>query len=114
MTKLRILPSAMHDLQRGFRFYERRETGIGSYFLDSLYSDIDSIGVFAGIHRRVGELFRFKSKRFPFWIYYRLEADTAYVVAVLDARQSPRKVKQRERIEQGDAPEETSPGIPSS
>ena len=102
MIRLRILPSAKRDLHRGFRFYERRESGIGSYFLDSLSSDIDSICVFAGIHRRVGELFRFKSKRFPFCIYYRLEADTAYV-AVLDARQAPWKVRRRERIEQGDA-----------
>lgn len=112
--RIRILPSAKRDLQRGFRFYEHQEPGIGSYFVDSLYSDIDSICVFPGIHRRVGDLFRFKSKRFPFWIYYRLEADTAYVVAVLDARQAPWKVRRRERIEQDDAPNEDSAGAPSS
>lgn len=69
--KLRILPSAKQDLRRGFRFYEHKEEGVGSYFLDTAYSDIDSIGLFAGIHKKVGVLFRFKSKRFPFWIYYR-------------------------------------------
>jgi plasmid stabilization system protein ParE len=101
--RIRILPSAKRDLQRGFRFYEHQEAGIGSYFLDSLYSDIDSICVFPGIHPRVGDIFRFKSKRFPFWIYYQLEADTAYVVAILDARQAPWKVRQRESNE-NDAP----------
>ncbi len=112
--RIRILPSAKRDIHRGFGFYERQETGIGSYFRDSLYSDIDSIGVLAGIHRRVGELFRFKSKRFPFWIYYRIDVDTAYVVAVLDARQAPWKVRRRERIEQGDPPNEDSADAPSS
>ena len=75
--RIRILPSAKRDLRRGFRFYEHQESGIGSYFLDSLYSDIDSICLFPGIHKRVGNLDRFKSKRFPFWIYYRLEGDVA-------------------------------------
>ena len=102
--KLRILPSAKKDLRRGFQFYEFQDTGIGAYFLDSLYSDIDSICIFSGIHRRVGELFRFKSKRFPFWVYYRLEADVAYVVAVLDSRQATWKIRQRERDENRDAP----------
>ena len=111
---MRILPSAKRDLHRGFRLYEHQENGIGSYFLDSLYSDIESICLFAGIHRRVGELFRFKSKRFPFWVYYRVEVDTAYVVAVLDARQAPWKVRRRERIEQSDPPSEDSAGAPSS
>jgi plasmid stabilization system protein ParE len=101
--RIRVLPSAKKDLHRGFQFYEHQESGIGSYFLDSLYSDIDSICVFPGIHRRVGDLFRFKSKRFPYWIYYRLDGDVAYVVAVLDARQAPWKVRRRENIERSDS-----------
>lgn len=96
---VRVLPAAKHDLRRGFAFYERAEQGIGSYFLDTLASDIDSLRLFAGIHRQRGELLRFKSKRFPFWIYYRLEADTAYVVAVLDARQHPSRTAAREQRE---------------
>jgi plasmid stabilization system protein ParE len=100
-VNVQILPSAKRDLLKGFRFYEGQATGAGDYFLDSLYSDIDSIFLFAGIHRKRGELFRFKSKRFPFWIYYRLENDTAFVVAVLDARQTPSVIQRREDIEQG-------------
>ena len=75
---------------------------VGGYFLDSLYSDIDSISIYGGIHRKRGDLFRFKSQRFPFWIYYRVEKDMAYVVAVLDARQAPDKIRRREGIEQGE------------
>ena len=94
------MPSAKRDLRRGSRFYEEQAAGVGSYFLDSLCSDIDSLCLFGGIHRKRGELFRFKSKRFPFWIYYRVDGDAAYIVAVLDARQAPWKIAQRERHEQ--------------
>jgi hypothetical protein len=30
------------------QFYERQETGLGWYFLDSLFSDIDSLLLYAG------------------------------------------------------------------
>lgn len=44
--------SALADLRRGFRFYECQEADLGSYFLDSPFSDIDSLKLFAGIHPR--------------------------------------------------------------
>ena len=36
---IRILDVAEEDLLAGVEFYERQETGVGSYFLESLYSD---------------------------------------------------------------------------
>ena len=41
--KIRIIPAAMEDLERGHAFYERQAEGLGDYFLDSLFSDIDSL-----------------------------------------------------------------------
>jgi len=41
--KIRILSSASQDLIDGYRFYEMQAEGIGAYFLDSLYADIDSL-----------------------------------------------------------------------
>jgi hypothetical protein len=38
--KIKILESAKQDLREGFYFYESQEAGIGSYFLESLISDI--------------------------------------------------------------------------
>jgi hypothetical protein len=49
--KVRILSAAEEDLEEGFRFYESQLLGLGSYFLDSLYSDIDSLAYFGGIHK---------------------------------------------------------------
>jgi hypothetical protein len=35
---VRILDSALEDLDRGRNFYERQSEGLGAYFLDSLLS----------------------------------------------------------------------------
>jgi hypothetical protein len=35
--------SAEQDLLAGHDFYEKQATGIGTYFLDSLFADIDSL-----------------------------------------------------------------------
>ena len=41
--KLKILSSAIDDLYQGRLFYERQGEGVGDYFFDSLFSDIDSL-----------------------------------------------------------------------
>ncbi len=51
--KIKILEEAGQDLIDGFTFYEAQESGLGDYFLDSLFSDIDSLQLFAGIHPRL-------------------------------------------------------------
>ena len=48
--RIRILDEAQDDLIQSFRFYEGREAGLGAYFLDCLFSDIDSLLVYGGIH----------------------------------------------------------------
>ncbi|MCX6972312.1 MAG: type II toxin-antitoxin system RelE/ParE family toxin [Verrucomicrobia bacterium] len=88
--KTSIQPAALADLRRGFHFYERQEAGLGTYFLDSLYSDIDSLRLFAGIHTiHFGKFYRLLSKRFPFAAYYEVKENTAFVRAVLDLRRDP-------------------------
>ncbi len=72
--KIKILESAKEDLREGFYFYESQKNGVGSYFLESLFSDIESLTLFAGIHGiHFGRYHRLLSKRFPFAIYYRVE-----------------------------------------
>lgn len=88
--KTSIQPAALADLRRGFHFYERQEAGLGTYFLDSLYSDIDSLRLFAGIHTvHFGKFYRLLSRRFPFAVYYGVKESTAFVRAVLDLRRDP-------------------------
>ncbi len=88
--KVSVQTSALVDLKKGFWFYEGKERGLGGYFLDSIYSDIDSLQLYAGIHPlRFGGFHRLLSGRFPFAIYYKVEVDVARVIAVLDLRQDP-------------------------
>jgi hypothetical protein len=94
--KVRILASASQDLVDGYRFYEKQAEGIGTYFLDTLYSDIDSLIINAGIHPvRFVKYHRLLSKRFPFAVYYRVEGQIALVYAVLDCRRKPAWIRRK-------------------
>ncbi len=90
-----ILPSAREDLAKGFAFYDRQEEGLGSYFLESLFSDIDSLQLYGGIHVKVFGSYRLLSKRFPYAVYYSLEGKTVIVEAVLDCRRDPAWIRNR-------------------
>jgi hypothetical protein len=86
---LRIFSLAEPDLLDGFRFYERQGSGVGWYFLESPNSDIESLRLYAGTHRRVFGYHRMLSKRFRFAIYYDLHKDEIRVWRVLDCRGDP-------------------------
>lgn len=90
---LRILSLAEADLLKGFQFYERQRRGVGWYFLETLSSDIESLRLYAGTHRRVFGYHRMLSKRFPFAIYYELRDKEIRVWRVLDCRRDPRWIK---------------------
>jgi hypothetical protein len=45
-----VLSTAEDDLTDGFFFYEAQEEGLGGYFLQSLYAEIESLNKYAGIH----------------------------------------------------------------
>ena len=88
--KVRVLESVRKDLVDGFYFYEKQADGIGTYFLESIYSDIDSPSDNAGIHPvYFGEYHRLLAARFPFAVYYKVMEDAALVHAVLDCRREP-------------------------
>lgn len=96
MAQVQITRPAETDLLQGYVFYEQQQAGIGDYFLDSLYADIDALALYAGIHPKPdGRLHRTLATRFPFAIYYDLKGDAATVVAVLDCRRNPDSIAQR-------------------
>ncbi len=92
---MRILSPAEKDLEDGYGFYERQTPGLGSYFLDSLYSDIDSLSYFGGIHCLIFGHHRLLSRRFPFAVYYKVVVDEVLVMAVLDCRRNPSWIRER-------------------
>ena len=46
--RVRVLRPAFEDLAAGRRFYGRQEQGVGDYFFDSLFSEIDSLVLLCG------------------------------------------------------------------
>jgi hypothetical protein len=94
-VRIEILDEAQEDLTQSFHFYESREPGLGSYFIDCLFSDIDSLFIYAGIHQVVFAHHRCLSKRFPFAIYYSIEKQLVRVHAVLDCRRNPSWIRKR-------------------
>lgn len=92
-----ILPSARKDLDKGTEFYESQGDGLGNYFLETLFAEIDSLNNYAGIHPIVFGYYRLLSKRFPYAIYYLTDADSTVVKAVLDCRRNPALIEDRLR-----------------
>ncbi len=95
---IQILDLARDDLIEGFYFYDRREPGAGRRFLDSLYSDIERLAKFEGLHRKPYGIFhRALSKKYPFAIYYTVAGDTVQIRALVDCRRSPSWVRRHLR-----------------
>ena len=92
--KILLTRSAERDLLEGHTFYERQAQGVGTYFLDSLFADIDALVLYAGIHPKPdGRFHRTLAKRFPYAIYYQLDGELVTVVAVLDCRRNPTRLR---------------------
>ncbi|MEA3240771.1 MAG: type II toxin-antitoxin system RelE/ParE family toxin [Pseudomonadota bacterium] len=97
--KIKYLGSAKQDLRDGFLFYESLEPGLGSYFLETLYADIDSLKLFAGIHSvHFKKYYRILSKRFPFAVYYQIDGENIKIYAVIDCRKNPAWIRKKIRM----------------
>src|ERR1019366_10442671 len=95
--RIELSDEAEQDLIDGAASYDLREPGIGNYFLDCLFSDIDSLSFAGGIHPVIHGYHRLLSKRFPFAVYYEVDGLVVRVRAVLDCRRNPAGIKRRLR-----------------
>ena len=96
--KILLTEHAQDDLRQARDFYESQAPGLGEYFLDSLFSDLESLQLYAGTHpKKFRRYHRLLSKRFPFAIYYERQADEVLVSAILDCRRRPDWVTRRIR-----------------
>jgi hypothetical protein len=86
------LEEVLIDLKIAENFYEKQNKGLGTYFKDTIISDIESLWLYAGIHNKFFGLYRLLSKRFPYGIYYEINDDTVIIIAVLDLRQNPKNI----------------------
>jgi hypothetical protein len=94
-VKVRILPSAFNDLADGRVFYDSQGEYLGDYFFNTLFSEIDSLALYAGIHPVVLGFHKLLSETFPYAIYYKILGEDAVVFRVLDCRADPIKTRRR-------------------
>lgn len=91
--KIQVLRTAMQDLAKGRQFYDRQQEGVGDYFFDSLFSEIDSLTLYAGIHSIHFGFHRLLAKHFPFAIYYKIVNNEIIVFRILDCRSEPNQLR---------------------
>ena len=89
ITQIQILLDAESDLEEGRSFYGNQQYAIGEYFWDCFLSDIESLVIYAGVHAKQYGYYRMSSKRFPYSIYYDMDGEVAYIIAVLPMRKNP-------------------------
>ena len=55
MKKRDVLVSddSVVDIENGMKFYDKQQDGLGQYFFDCIYSDLESLRFYAGIHSNV-------------------------------------------------------------
>jgi len=94
--RLEAAPAVELDIEAAFEWYEHEEAGLGLHFLDELrasyrrilnhpltYQDLRS-----GIRRAL-------TRRFPYCIYFSIEADVIVVLAVLHSARDPEEWQRR-------------------
>lgn len=94
--RIEILDPAKDGLIECYIFYESLEAGVGDYFLESIYGDIDKLSFTAASHPIYDPpYYQMLANKFPFTIYYRVEDEVAYVDAIIDQRRDPEWISER-------------------
>lgn len=89
--EVRIRPEAQIEFSQSVDWYEDRQLGLGSRFIESVDVAIKAISEFPEQSPRVYRDIRCKSvKRFPYQIYYRiLKQDIVEILSIFHVRQYP-------------------------
>lgn len=92
------LPLAFHPEVRdeAYVWYEVQREGLGEEFLASVRNALDGIGDAPELGPAVYRNVRVRLvHRFPYGVYYRVEADRIRVIAIQHGRRHPRRWKSR-------------------
>ena len=90
MTEYEILPSGFRDIANGRNFYDEKGGGLGDYFLASVFAEIESLRLHAGIHRKIWGYHRILVENFPFAVFYKIIDGKVIVFRILDLRRNPK------------------------
>ena len=89
-------PPVDADVEAAFEWYENERPGLGVEFLDELRSTYNRIGDGPLKYQELrGGIRRALLRRFPYAVYFAIEADIIVVVAVLHASRDPAEWQRR-------------------
>jgi hypothetical protein len=95
MKAVVILDEAFEDLENAHEFYEDQEPGLGDYCVTSLLRDAATLADLHGFHSRRYGFHWMLGTKFPFGLYYLIEAERVVVYAILDQRSRPSSIRRR-------------------
>lgn len=96
MNSLIVRPAAEADLEEAYAWYEKRQSGLGSQFLDCVQTVFERILLKPDlgfvVHKSIR---RARVQRFPYGVFYVVSDSAIVIVGVLHGRRSPRQWKSR-------------------
>jgi len=96
MYRLIIKPAAKEDAMEAARWYNRKQKGLGDEFLQALDAKMEAIqrnpSQFQSVYKGIKRAF---TDRFPYGLFYVVEGDTIYVLAILHTSRSQKSWKKR-------------------
>ncbi len=92
---VRVLTTALADLAEAREWYEEREVGLGSDFLEVFYAALDDLSRNPESHPRVFREFRrlLLLPRFPFGAYYRVQDSVIFIVRIYHCARDPGELR---------------------
>lgn len=91
-------PEALAEYEEAAVWYEERRSRLGIEFIDAVEAAISSILEAPCKHRPAGDGVRvFRLKRFPFYVFYRHDAEAEHIriVAVIHQKRRPEYWRER-------------------
>lgn len=88
--KLSLHPEAEADMAEAISFYDQRTAGLGGDFLAEVLRAFERIELAPEAWPRLeGPVRRCLVERFPYGVYYRLDPDEIFVLAVMHGKKKP-------------------------
>lgn len=94
--KLFVTSSAESDILNGFVDYEERLDELGERFLDEVEDSFYRIESNPYLYQEIEEgVRRSVTHTFPYLVFYTIEKDTIFILAVIHAAQDPKYIASR-------------------
>jgi plasmid stabilization system protein ParE len=90
MIRYRFTSAALTELRQATLYYEQRENGLGTVFLDEIEATLNRIRKHpAAWHQLSPRTRRCRTHRFPFGLIYQIRSDEILITSVMDLRRDP-------------------------